>query len=260
MKKLGSLVIMLFFTFQIYAQNNFSGNVGILTTSPQSALQIGNFATSNSNAVTIPGTYNFEQVKLGQYGNGAAGLELINHGSATSAYGIKFLANSDQALGLQIQYAPQANSYSSFVYSTAIFIDGYYGNVGINTTNTKGYKLAVNGGVIANALTIKLNANWPDYVFDKRYKLRTLDQVNAFILTNRRLPEMPSEKDIHEKGLDIGELNKLITKKVEELTLYLIEKDLQLKNQELRIKGLNHRMKLLEKAQSSMSQKVRSRL
>jgi len=256
MNKSVLLVVGILWSFQTYAQN-FTGNVGIFTTTPQTALQIGNFTTSNSNAVVIPGTYNFEQVRLGQYGNGAVGLELINHASASLSYGIKFLANVDQGAGLQIQYAPQASSYGSLGYSTAIFVDCQYGNVGINTTNTKGYKLAVNGSVVATAMVIKLNANWPDYVFSHTYKLRTLGQVRDYIKANRSLPEMPSEKDVKEKGLDIGEINKLLTKKVEELTLYLIEKERQLNNQERQlnnqersIKSLVHRIDQLEQTQS----------
>jgi hypothetical protein len=68
--------------------------------------------------------------------------------------------------------------------------------------------------------------------------LRPLSEVKAFIDQNYRLPEMPSDKEVAEKGLDLGGTNKLLTKKVEELTLYLIEKDKELKAQNERLKKL----------------------
>lgn len=102
------------------------------------------------------------------------------------------------------------------------------GNVGINTTNTKGYKLAVNGSIIANSFVVKMYP-WADYVFKKDYKLMSLQDLKSYIEKNHHLPEIPTEKEIAEKGLDLGEINKLLTKKIEELTLYMIYKDQQLK-------------------------------
>jgi hypothetical protein len=99
------------------------------------------------------------------------------------------------------------------------------GSVSIGTANAKGYQFAVNGSAIATAMTVKLNANWPDYVFKKEYQLQPLIQLQAFIDQNHHLPEMPSEQDVAKDGINLGEMDKLLTKKVEELTLYIIEKD-----------------------------------
>jgi hypothetical protein len=66
---------------------------------------------------------------------------------------------------------------------------------------------------------------WSDFVFKPEYKLPTLASVKAYIDKNQHLPEIPSEQEITKNGLDLGEMNKLLLKKVEELTLYLIEKD-----------------------------------
>lgn len=93
------------------------------------------------------------------------------------------------------------------------------------TTPPTGYKLAVNGSVIATSVTVKLNSAWPDYVFKKGYKLPTLSNVKDYIDQNHHLPDMPSEKEVIDNGLNLGEMNKLLTKKIEELTLYLIEKE-----------------------------------
>ena len=97
------------------------------------------------------------------------------------------------------------------------------GKVSIGTTNTyDDYKLAVNGNVICQELKIKLYGQWPDYVFSKDYKLPSLKEVDQFIHTNKHLPDMPSAKEVKDDGVNLGEMNARLTKKVEELTLYLI--------------------------------------
>jgi hypothetical protein len=108
------------------------------------------------------------------------------------------------------------------------------GNVGIGTTSPDA-KLAVNGTIHTKEVKVDLTG-WPDYVFKPSYFLRPLSEVKAFIDQNHRLPEMPSDKEVAEKGLDLGETNKLLTKKVEELTLYIIEQNKRLDKLERQIK------------------------
>lgn len=97
------------------------------------------------------------------------------------------------------------------------------GNVGIGTT-TPDEKLAVNGVIHSKEVRVDLKA-WPDYVFKPRYNLLTLNEVKTFVEQNHHLPEMPSAQEVETKDLKLGEINTLLTKKVEELTLYLFEKD-----------------------------------
>lgn len=95
------------------------------------------------------------------------------------------------------------------------------GNVGIGTTNTNGYALAVNGDIRCRSVKVEVS-NWPDYVFKCRYNLLALSSVEAYIAKNNHLPGLPSEVEIKSNGLDLDEMMKLQTKKIEELTLYLI--------------------------------------
>lgn len=105
------------------------------------------------------------------------------------------------------------------------------GHVSIGTGNIDpNYNLAVKGNIHAQQVVVELT-NWPDYVFKPTYKLTPLSEVKAYIDQNHHLAEMPSEKEVAEKGLDLGEMNKLLTRKVEELTMYLIEKEKQLQEQ-----------------------------
>jgi hypothetical protein len=109
------------------------------------------------------------------------------------------------------------------------------GNVGISTTNTHGYKFAVNGSAIATSMTVMLYTSWPDYVFKPTYNLPSLIEVETYIDQNHHLPDMPSEAEVAKDGINLGEMNKLLVKKVEELTLYQIEQQKKSEQQEARI-------------------------
>ncbi|NHA06367.1 hypothetical protein G7092_21335 [Mucilaginibacter sp. HC2] len=104
------------------------------------------------------------------------------------------------------------------------------GNVGIGTLTPK-EALSVNGNIRSKQIKVEL-ANWPDYVFKKDYQLPSLQEVKAYIDENQHLPETPSAQQIAKDGLNLGEMNKLLMKKVEELTLYLIEENKAKKEQE----------------------------
>jgi hypothetical protein len=95
------------------------------------------------------------------------------------------------------------------------------GNVGIGTTNTSGYKLSVNGNIRAKDMTVYVS--WADYVFASDYKLKSIDEVESFIKENKHLPDVPSETEVLENGINVGEMNKILLQKIEELTLYMIE-------------------------------------
>lgn len=97
------------------------------------------------------------------------------------------------------------------------------GTVGIGTTQTKGHTLAVNGDIIATKVQVATYANWPDYVFDKDYKMMSLDTVERYITENHHLPNIPSAEDVKIQGFDFAEMNAALLQKTEELTLYLIE-------------------------------------
>jgi len=101
------------------------------------------------------------------------------------------------------------------------------GNVGIGTNDPGSYKLAVNGTIHSKAVVVDL-IEWPDFVFKRDYKLMPLSQVKSFIDQNMHLPDVPTATTIEKDGVNLGEMNKALLKKVEELTLYLIEKDKQI--------------------------------
>lgn len=119
------------------------------------------------------------------------------------------------------------------------------GFVGIGTA-TPHESLSVNGDIRSKQVKVELN-NWPDYVFKPSYNLPPLTEIKTYIDKYQHLPDMPSEAEVAKDGLNLGEINKLLTKKVEELTLYLIEKDKQLNAQEARLQKIENQLKALSK-------------
>ena len=103
--------------------------------------------------------------------------------------------------------------------------------VGIGTTNltaTSGYKLAVDGGILCEEVKVIANVPSADYVFEKDYNLRTLNEVEAFVNENKHLPDVPSAKEFKENGYKMGDMDNLLLQKIEELTLYIIEQQKQI--------------------------------
>ncbi|ANH80039.1 hypothetical protein A8C56_02735 [Niabella ginsenosidivorans] len=97
----------------------------------------------------------------------------------------------------------------------------FNGNVGINTASP-GEQLSVNGNIRAKEIKVE-TANWPDYVLKKGYPLMSLDSLQKEINTLGRLPGMPAAHEVEKNGLALGEWNRLLTEKNEELTLYILE-------------------------------------
>jgi hypothetical protein len=75
----------------------------------------------------------------------------------------------------------------------------------------------------ARSLRITQSPGWADYVFDKKYYLRPLDEVEKFIQQNHHLPDLPSASTVAKEGIDVAEMQSKLLSKIEELTLYVIE-------------------------------------
>ena len=84
------------------------------------------------------------------------------------------------------------------------------------------FRIKSNGETYARHMKIMIT-NFPDYVFEKNYKLPNLYEIEEYYLKNKRLPEMPSAAEVEQNNLDLGEINKLLVKKVEEMTILMVE-------------------------------------
>ncbi len=110
------------------------------------------------------------------------------------------------------------------VSSTRINYPGQVAIGGSKYFNDANYKLSVNGRLVAEEVLVELNSTWPDYVFDSSYQLKPIEEVAAFIAQNKHLPGLPSQQQMKQAGtVPLGEMNRKLLEKVEELTLYIIE-------------------------------------
>jgi len=240
----------------IYNPNYSTGGyVGIGTNNPTATLEIantpqhtfhagvvGNRANCNiqmlgsaaviagdnvSNALVGAVAYNFfDEVNPSNSSWSGAILQYFGLGVTGTQYGAP-AANQGQLLFQNVNSGVIASNGANIFISplgtlSASFLTN--GNVGIGTTDTKGYKFAVNGDAIFNKVVVKPYP-WADYVFDSTYRLRPLDKVAQYIRDNHHLPEIPSADSVEKTGIDVGANQAALLKKIEELTLYIIEQD-----------------------------------
>lgn len=190
------------------AQN---GNVGMGTTTPASKLEI----LGDASLISLHGT-GFAQ---------STPLEIINLGlqGGTGAMNAAFRIGYPYSMGVnsgsRLDLIKISNGNTILGTSEA---GASLGNIGIGTTIPDS-KLTVKGTIHTQEVKVDLSVPGPDYVFETSYKLPSLQELNAYIKLNRHLPEVPSARSMEENGVKLGEMNMLLLKKVEELTLYVIE-------------------------------------
>lgn len=103
------------------------------------------------------------------------------------------------------------------------------GKVGIGTTTVPaGVKLAVNGKVLCEELEVQLSEDWPDYVFADDYALMSLDDVDSYVRAHKHLPGVPSAAEVKSSGVNVGDMQTTLLRKMEEMTLHMIELNRQM--------------------------------
>lgn len=112
------------------------------------------------------------------------------------------------------------------------------GKIGVGVKNPS-EKLVVNGNIKARKVTVS-QSGWPDYVFDSTYALMSIPELASYITFNRHLPEVPSAMDVEKNGVDIGNTQSILLKKMEEMTLYIIQLNKELESLKTKIKILEH--------------------
>ena len=119
-----------------------------------------------------------------------------------------------------------------------IFVNGMHnGNVGIGTFDTKGYKFAVNGDAVFNKVVVKPYTSWPDYIFNPGYRLMPLKDVERYIREHKHLPDVPAAAEVEKDGVDVGVAQAVLLKKIEELTLYVIEQQKEIERLKSLVEG-----------------------
>ncbi|MDX1407333.1 MAG: hypothetical protein R3330_04350 [Saprospiraceae bacterium] len=97
------------------------------------------------------------------------------------------------------------------------------------------YKLVVDGKILAEELRVQNSLDWPDYVFSEEYELTTLGDVEVFIRKHGHLPHLPSAAQVEKDGIVLGEMQALLLRQIEELTLHVIrqQKEIDLLKQQI---------------------------
>lgn len=122
---------------------------------------------------------------------------------------------------------------------THLFVVKNNGSVGIGTNNPdNNYKLSINGKVRSKEVVVE--SGWSDFVFYDDYNLMSLADLEKFINQNKHLPEIPTEKEVNEKGIGIGEISSKLLQKIEELTLYIIDQNKKIEELEQRLSSIEN--------------------
>ncbi len=225
--------------FSVYGNGKtiINGNVGVGTSTPGDKLQVGDswkklaigsaegvnlaygtsylgFNASRQNlstwTISNDGVHNGGGVIFGDVSGNMYFSAIPNTGSANQTLSDAAILNNS------IFKIKSSTQYQS---TGMVQIGGALPGNNVHAYNTL---LSVNGKLLAKEIVVTIQ-NWPDYVFDKNYKLKSLESIENYIKENNHLPNMPSANEVAANGISISEISKLQMEKIEELTLYVIE-------------------------------------
>ncbi len=172
--------------------------------------------------------------------NGSQVTKAININSSNSGsgatYGIFSIATNSSSSG--IAHAVRADVYSPEDWAIYATGNNYFNGdvrVGTQLDPYDGiYRVIVDGRILAEEVRVQNSTAWPDYVFENDYQLLSLTELEESIKKNGHLPGIPSAKEIEDNGQHLGEVQIKMLRKIEELTLYVLQlqKEIEfLKNQ-----------------------------
>jgi len=197
---------------------NNSNNVGIGTHYPMGKLHIHD-ETHNTTLYITPGSTT---------NNDSVTISLSEDDNAT--YGMYWLydgvANSLKLFGKE----------SAVIKGPHFIVKRHSGDVAIGDHFADGYRLSVDGKIMCEEVRVNLSEDWPDYVFNSNYQLMPVKKLDHYIKDNGHLPNIPSSNEIESSGLEVGEMQRLMMEKIEELSLYIIEQQKQIEELKMQIK------------------------
>ncbi len=240
-----------------------NGLMGIGTSDPTAPLS---FASNIGNKIALWG-----DATGGHYGLGIQGSLLQIYSSASNAdialgYGssnaftenARFFGNGNMHLGKYGTWVTAADNKKinfgdgDYVYIGEIGADdrlemqaGAFsfknGDVFMGTTDFvkgAGYKLRVGGKIFSEEVRVQLQSAWPDYVFEKKYKKLSLAELEKYVDENKHLPNVPSAVEVEKDGQHLGEIQRKMLEKIEELSLYIIDLNKKVETQAREIEEL----------------------
>ena len=227
---------------------NFNGNIGIGITSPTENLDLAGTARLRGlaeNPLTDHLVVADESGILYQrdidsitpwkkfrennyYSNGQLGI-----GTENLTNDVSTILQTDLRIGLLVNSAySQSDGY------------GIVSEVGADTTKAFAVIDAIShndvfrvygNGIVEARQVLVAQEIWHDGVFKPDYQLRSLEELESFLTKNHHLPEVPSEEEVLKDGINLGDMEATLLKKIEELTLYVIDQNKRLKEQDERL-------------------------
>ena len=220
------------------------GGVGVGTSAPAGRLDVQGNATLNETvinarvnfigATNIPAVEGYSVPDAGVWGTGGKftggwyGVHGIIPSTTTGTVSSYAVYGSNQATGTGTKYGVfgSASGTGNFaVYGNGDMKTSGRLFIGTNSTqeaDAAAYELVVDGQAIMEEAFVKNSANWPDYVFEAEYELMPLDELAMLIKEKGHLPNILNEEEVKD-GYALGEMQKSLLRKIEELTLYTIQ-------------------------------------
>jgi hypothetical protein len=193
-----------------------SGNLGVGILDPQAKLDVNGAFKALS---ITTNSLNTQSANIDGYLN--AKSIIINHiATGVDEYANRIMVNKDVTMALAVTRSNFGNN-TFIVYGS--------GHVYAQSASFQGFLLAQTATLSEMLCTPEVRItntacwHWPDFVFEKDYKLLSLNEVEQYIVKNQHLPNMPSAAEVEANGVNLGEMNALLLQKVEELTLYIIQ-------------------------------------
>ena len=164
---------------------------------------------------------------LGQLTVASPGITYGTISSSTASESILWTANSNAWYGFGVDEDGLGHIYRNLITRQNIISFNAtqvgIGDVDFSHCTNSAHKLFVADGITTEEVLVQLKTDWSDYVFDPDYSLMPLDELHSYIKKNQHLPDVPTAEEVAENGIELGETNALLLKKIEELTLYVIE-------------------------------------
>jgi hypothetical protein len=215
---------------------------GLLASDGTEIRQSGlNFSIANqeAGAFSLSAKGKMTMTTIGEINFNGAGTRLIMlnsksyFGNSTSYPGVTNALLNVQALAVDNGLLIKTTGAGKFGLGLRVATDIEKAIIVYGTDASKiNFEVRGNGNVFARKYTTTLANPFPDYVFASDYKLLSFTDLRSYVATNNRLPNMPSATQVDAEGADLGELNRLLVEKVEELTLYILQLEERMKRVE----------------------------
>lgn len=218
------------------------GNVGIGTEAPVSKLRVVGPVSSTahiiSGATTYVGTsdvraiegistpasgYGYGGYFLGGYMGAYAQASSGNYSGFTYAVYGNATGTAGTRVGIYGTASGGATNWAGYFNGGNVYVANELRIGSGALTGATGYKVAIDGKVIAEELRVQLSGAWPDYVFEESYALPSISTLSQYIKEHKHLPGVPSAKAVAEDGILVGEMQRVLLEKIEELTLHIVD-------------------------------------